>query len=33
MERRHWLDATFLAAGITFICFLVAESVRVLLLT
>jgi hypothetical protein len=31
MQRTVWLDAAFIAAGVTFICFLLAESLSTLL--
>ena len=33
MQRSIWLDAVFIAAGVTFICFLLAESLHALLFT
>jgi hypothetical protein len=31
MQRTIWLDAVFIAAGVTFICFLLSEALHVLL--
>lgn len=32
MERSELLDAAFLSAGITFICFLIARAISVLMM-